>query len=208
MSNNRYYGRNTGIISRDLSSTDKEYNKEPSWFDEFVENLEKNAVQSREKDSSTYDQISQILGKKSKYSSVEEAVQDMRKRTGLEAFLNAKAESEKKSKKTASTDVEPVIFKSLPKVKIFIDNFVSDRPGIAIEAVVHALELYFNKDINKEELDDDLRSYINNKIQEVKSMHPEKNDADNMEIGKLDTNDSSDIELNSDVFQGCMPAKV
>ncbi len=201
---NKYSPRLNGIISRDTDSRDNE-TKLPSWLENFAKDLQKTSVQSRQQDESTYDQISNILGNKSKFSSVEEAVQDMRRRTGFEAFINAK--SEKENNKKIAENVQPALFSELPKVKIFIDNYIQDRPGTAIEAVIHALEQYFSKELSQEHLDDSLRRYIDSKILETKNLNPDDQNND-LNIGKLDKNDSDDISSNSDVFQGCMPAKI
>ena len=59
-------------------------------INELKNNLEKDAVQSREKDQSLYDQINNIINNKSKYPSVQAAVEDMKERSGLTAYLKNK----------------------------------------------------------------------------------------------------------------------
>src|SRR5271169_374332 len=88
----KYYGRASSNISRDTSSVETS-GREPSWFADYVKNLEKEAVKSKRDDYSLYDQINGILGNKSKYSSVEEAVLDMQRRTGLLDLLNQKKQA-------------------------------------------------------------------------------------------------------------------
>lgn len=178
--------RNSPAFSRDDNT------KAPDWFKDFANNLEKNSVQPK---SNTYDQIADILGIKSRYSSVEEAVSDMRKRVGLDVLL-AKASFE-----------SPKAFEVLPKTKIFVDNFIADRPGVAIEAVVHALEKFFGGQLGQEYLDDSLRAYINKKIMENEQF-TDNSDSDDMHLGKVDTDITNADDLNSDVFQGCTPTKI
>ncbi|HWZ21353.1 MAG TPA: hypothetical protein VNW06_01795, partial [Cytophagaceae bacterium] len=96
----KYANRTSPVINR------QSYNVEaapqfPNWMDEFARNLEKSSVHSRERDQSLYDQISSIIsGNRSKYPSVEAAVQDMHERTGLSALQNQiRAEKKEQNKK-------------------------------------------------------------------------------------------------------------
>lgn len=185
MSDNRYTARAISAINRDTSFTEEAESKKPNWFDEFERNLEKNAVQSQRSSKSIYDQISAILGNsKSKYSSVEEAVQDMQQRTGLTAFLT--------QQKKASQ--EPEIFQKLPEMKIFIDNYIAARPGTSVEAVVHDLLKLDNvrNALPDNDVDNEIRTYINNKITDIKSMHGSNNDSINFDLGKVE--DTSKVE--------------
>src|SRR5271166_2031273 len=108
----KYYGRAPSSISRDTSSTDSG-DREPSWFSDYVSNLEKAGVKSKKDDYSLFDQINNILGNKSKYSSVEEAVLDMQRRTGLLELI----------KQTKSAQAQDTL-KNIPQLKIFVDNYV------------------------------------------------------------------------------------
>jgi hypothetical protein len=188
--------RSSYIISRDNDSFDRTQ-KEPEWADDFFANLQKESVHSKQKDVSLFDQISQIIGGKSKYSNVEEAVLDMQKRTGLYDYLK-KSASEKHN--------EPAIFQEMPEVKTFIDNYIEDRPGSAIEAVVSAILRVDNlkKKLADEDINDDVRKYINDKITESKKLHGDVNQV-NLNLGKVDLSDAN-IGAEDDFFAGCTPA--
>lgn len=196
MSNNRYNARALPVISRDTSYTEEPYNGEmPAWYNEFVKNLE---VQSTKSQRSIYDQITSILGNsKSKFSSVDEVVEDLKHRTGLKAFLQAKQ----------ANMSEPKIFSEIPQMKIFIDNFISDRPGTSIESVVHELlriDTIRDKLPSKIDIDDDVKAYINVRIGESKERStPDVNNV-NMNLGKVEP--SNDIDVDNP-FQSCEPTK-
>ena len=197
----KYFGRSLSNVSRDTYAVDHG-EKQPSWFNDFVSNLEKVSVKSKKNDYSMIDQINNILGNKSKYSNVEEAVLDMQKRTGLFDFLQ--------SKKASQNSVqEPEIFKTIPAMKMFIDNYVESRPGTSIESVVHdLLRIKSIKEVlpEKNDVPEAVRYYINNKIKSFKTSHPES-DAENMQLGKLDLQLNDDMAKDNDPFGGCTPNK-
>lgn len=204
---NKYRANGRSLsISRDEDSKEPA-EKLPAWLDNFaksIEKTEKEAVESRKQQDSTYDQISQILGTKSKYCNVEEAVADMRKRTGLSDFLQSRANAEIKKE-----DKTPALFTELKDTKTFIDNYIKSIPGIAIDAVVEALKRHFKGRLPAEKLDEDLSNYINKAILEEKQSRPnDASDSNNLNIGKLDTKENDISQENTDFFQGCMPAKV
>lgn len=198
MSRQKYY------ISRDVGAYDAG-DREPSWFQDYVKNLEKEAVKSKREDYSLFDQINSILGNKSKYSNVEEAVLDMQRRTGLFDLLKQKKEAQAViSKKYENSK----IFQEIPNMKIFIDNYIEGRPGTSVDAVVHDL---LRDPTIKEKLpsgDDvpvEVRHYINDKLLESKIMHPESGE-ENLELGKVDLS-TDDNSSDNDPFASCMPAK-
>src|SRR5882757_8278629 len=117
MSNNKYSRRTIPSVSREDSSA--------SWIDDFLGNLEKESTKSQSQaQRSIYEDISAIIGNtKSKFSNVEEVVQDLKERTGLSALLKVKASLEQ------STYKEPEIFKQIPEMKTFIDNYTAARMG-------------------------------------------------------------------------------
>ena len=197
---NKFNARSLSTISRDTNSIEAT-SKEPSWFNDFVSNLEKNSVQSKQQ-ISTFDQINQILGNKSKYSTVEEAVLDMQKRTGLYDYLRTK------SAQGQTPTVFPPLFKDIPELQTFIDNFVKDRPGVSVEAVIHdilRLQSIKQKLPQSDDVPDDVKHYINGKILECKQNHPEK--TDELGLGKLDLSTDENTAKDNDPFRGCTPAK-
>lgn len=201
MPSNKYYGRSVSNISRDNGAVERS-EREPSWFGDFVSNLEKNSVKSK-KDVSVIEQINSILGNKSKYSNVEEAVLDMQKRTGLFDYLQRKQAALEAPKQ------EPEIFSKIPMMKTYIDNYVKGRPGTSAESVANDLMAFGPvKDHlpQSDTLPPDVYRYINDKIAETKSAHP-NSDAENMDIGKLDMHIDDNVTKDNDPFANCMPNK-
>jgi hypothetical protein len=194
---NKYFTRNSSIISRDESSFDRG-DRTPSWFNDFAKNLEKESAKPKSQDYSLFDQINSILGNKSKYSTVAEAVEDMQKRTGLYDILQRKQAS-------ASHYSNIQIFKDIPVLKTYIDNYIDDRPGTSVEAVIHDLlkiKTIKEKLPQSDDVPLEVKKYINDKIMEVnKSI--QKNDNDNFELGKLDL--SEDTSVVDDPLGGCEP---
>lgn len=204
MSNQKYYGRSVSNISRDNSATDN-CNREPSWFAEYVNNLEKAAVKSKKDDYALFDQINNILGNKSKYSNVEEAVLDMQRRTGLLELLNQKKQAQTNFKSKYDNSE---IFKKIPTLKIYIDNYVEDRPGTSVEAVIHDLLKIKSIKENLPEGDDvpeDVKRYINDKISQSNTSGNDIN-KENLDLGKLDLSTDDNVSDDNDPFKGCTPA--
>ena len=199
MSRQKYY------ISRDVDAYDAG-DREPSWFKDYVKNLEKEAVKSKRQDYALFDQINSILGNKSKYSSVEEAVLDMQRRTGLLGLLKQRKEAQAIiSKKYENSK----IFGEIPSMKIFIDNYIEGRPGTSVDAVVHDLLRDPSIKDKLPEGDDvpvEVRRYINDKLLESKMMHPEFGE-ENLQLGKIDLSPDENTSSDNDPFASCMPAK-
>lgn len=197
--------RQNHFISRDVDHYDSG-DKEPSWFKDYVKNLEKEAVKSKKDDYALFDQINSILGNKSKYSSVEEAVLDMQRRTGLLGLLLKKKEAQAAiSKKYENAK----IFGDIPNMKIFIDNYIESRPGTSVDAVVHDLlrdPSIKNKLPEGDDVPIEVRHYINDKLLESKIMHPESGE-ENLELGKIDLSTDDNSSSDNDPFASCMPAK-
>lgn len=84
-------------------------NSEDSWLDSLEKNLEKSAVTTRS-DTSLFDQINSIMNNKSKYTSVNHAVDDMMERSGLKKHLDkvkvSKEEPKQDNKKLASKEYD------------------------------------------------------------------------------------------------------
>jgi len=176
---NKYSRRALPSVSRDDSSAEKSANN-PSWIDDFIGNLEKTSVQSQSQaQRSIYDDISAIIGNtKSKFSNVDEAVKDLKERTGLNALLRVKA----------SLDSEPESFKTIPEMKVFIDNYVADRPGTSVESVCHELmklDDVRNKLPDRSDVDDGVKAYISKRIGEATMQQADHNKVD-LHLGKVD----------------------
>ncbi len=195
MSRNKLYGRSPSIISRD-GMNEKQTEKTPNWISEFASELEKKAVHSKDQDDSLYNQISQILGKKSKYSTVEEAVLDMQKRSGLYEYVN--------KIKAASAENDLEILTKYPNINNLIDNYIHDNHGeVVIPALLEKIKLLVpgTKD---SDFNDNFAKFINDKVIEFKKTRPSLNN-NNPNIGKEDTSYSDVEDHSTDVFKGCNP---
>jgi hypothetical protein len=205
---NKYYSRNQPIVSRDEDSREREVRR-PDWFNQFAADLEKSSAQPKDKANpranidSTFDKINQILGNKSKYSSVQEAVLDMQKRTGLLDMLNKKAQFTEEMQNIKV----PGIFAKIPDMKVFIDNFVESRPGVAVDAVVQSMLKIRSiraKLPNTDDVDQDVKRYISEKIAEAQMLHPKSELGSH--IGKTDLSvDDASAAKDNDPFSSCMP---
>lgn len=86
------FGRSVPVVSRDTSAVERTTSADPSWYSGFVAALDKQSVKSRQQDYSLFEQISSMMTHKSKYSTVDEAVDDFKKRTGLDKYLTSLAQ--------------------------------------------------------------------------------------------------------------------
>ncbi len=173
---NRYSRRAIPSVNRADAPAD--------WIDDFIGNLEKESTKSQSQaQRSIYDDISAIIGNtKSKFSNVEEIVQDLRERTGLNALLKAKASLEQ------TTYKEPEIFQQIPEMKTFIDNYTAARMGTSVASVMHELmklDSIRDKMPEGSDIGDDVQTYISRKIGENLSHSPDLNQVD-LGLGKVD----------------------
>jgi len=189
---------------------------EDNWMNQLAKNLESNAVEPRQQ-KSMYDQINNIMNtKKSKFSSVEDAVQDMRERSGLKAYLDkVKQAAARKAAKTAQTQntstsgAAPTIFTTAPMVKNTLENFVHETRGnSSVPAILEKIKEIHRMDAPdpKDWDDENLIKYISVLNSKEKSKFP-KNDAEYMELGRSTRLQDKDIDIeNTDAFHSLMPA--
>lgn len=116
---------------------------EDYWLNELKSNLQKSAVQSKEKDDYLFNQINSIInGTKSKYSSVADAVEEMKERSGLTAYLTkVKLSETNETKKIASdSSSEPVVFKNNSSIQKTLENYISSTKGnMPIPAILNKI---------------------------------------------------------------------
>lgn len=164
--------RNRGTISRDNSFSTYS-SEDPSWAKDYFEAVEKYSIKSRREDSALFDEINQILGNaKSKYSSVEEAVLDMQKRTGLFDVLQKQA-----------AEGTPEMFKMFPDLKDFIKDKLDVFPGSAVSAIGDLIlqePKYKNAIPSGEHIPADVEEYINKLKVDMSPQEDDKSD------GKVD----------------------
>jgi hypothetical protein len=195
----KYY-RSMPPISRDNGAIDRG-EPTPAWLSEFTNNLEKEAVKSKQEDYSLYDQINSILGNKSKYSTVQEAVEDMKKRTGLSLYLD---------QLKATAQAQTSLFEQIPELRTFIDNYVKARPGTSIDAVIHDLlkiKSIQNKLPKSDDVPDEIKRYINDQIASARDSSPASHSGENLQLGKVDLSVDDDLTNENNPFRGCEPTR-
>jgi len=177
----------------------------PNWLKEYssklekIETLDKEAVESaKTKQVQTNSLIQQILGVTPKFSSVEEAVHDLQKRTGLQAYL------ELTTKKANQVESLRTLFKKYPDILTFINNRVEsskDANVISDDLSKSYLKQYISTD-----LEEPLRSFIFAKVKKHSEQLQENRES--LPSGKMDNQlDMRDNNSNNDYFASCMPSK-
>lgn len=219
--------RNQSVISRQSDSGQSE----DHWLREFENKLQKTSVQPR--GDSLYDQINSIMNTKSKYPSVQAAVDDMMHRSGLSTYLDNVKESHHEtptsSKKTAQQvtvekkpeatdanpekqDTTPEVIKSKPSIARTLDNIIKESKGnMSIPAIISRLHSLHAQDISQEGAWDDerlIRLVSNLNLQAKKDNPSNFENFDHLGQGDRGTADSDIDKSNTDAFNALMPAKI
>lgn len=194
-----------------------EPNSENHWLHEFEKTLQKSSVQPRGK--SVFEEITSIMNSKSKYPSVQAAVDDMMHRSGLTTYLETVKESQERipeqiPTKTAQVNElkhEPKALK-IPGLKKTLDNIVRETKGnLPLSAIIRRLQAMYSKDSSDEGVwdDEDLIRLVSQCNLEAKKNNPGVFD-DYSSLGKSDhVHDESDMDpSNTDAFNILMPAKI
>lgn len=217
------YVRHQSVISRySDENADGDH-----WLKQFEKTLQKGAVQPRNVENSLFDQINSIMNGKSKHPSVAAAVEEMRERSGLVAYLDMSKvsnESKNKSTKTSSTktaadqngvvekkvDLTPMIIKKCPQVKSTLENYIRDTKGnLPIPAIIEKIRSIHQSDVS------DARDWEDDKLLLLVSklnLNAKKNNPAVFEqysnLGTHDNTDETDIDpSNTDAFHSLNPAK-
>ena len=198
-----------------ISSRKDDRLSDDDWALKFERALEKNAVQPVSNDRSVYDQINSIMNGKSKYSSVQAAVDDMKKRSGLTDYLNKITVSKTQETNKIATqqdkqpNKQPELFVKYPEVKQTFQNYVtSTRGNLPIPAIVDKVRSIHRNDVLDQGLweEEDLLKAIHrmNLVEEIKYTHQDKD----LNLGKGDMSDSDFDQSNSDAFLSLTPVKM
>jgi hypothetical protein len=152
------YNRHQSVISRQVDENiDGDH-----WLKQFEKKLHKDAVQPRSVDQSLFDQINNIMNNKttSRYTSVEAAVEDMKARSGLTAYLEkdfnkVSTKETSKSKKIASDQntkedkTTPSVIIKCPAVRQTLDNYIRDTKGnLPIPAIIDKIRSIHQSDVS------------------------------------------------------------
>ena len=216
------YIRHPSVVNR-LAD---EHIDEEHWLKQFHKKLQKDAVQPRNVDQSLFEQINSIMNTRSKYPSVEAAVEDMKERSGLTAYLktlNKISEDDvggAATKKTASEgaptvgaekkDKTPVVLRKKPEILRTIENYIRDTKGnLPVPAIIQKVQSIHQVDVSdpKDWEDDNLIRLVSKLNLSAKRDNPGVyENYDN--LGRRDTVNDSDIDsANTDAFHALNPAK-
>lgn len=213
------YVRHQPVVSRQADSgIDEDH-----WLNQFQKKLEKGAVQPRNVDNSLFDQINSIMNnKKSKHTSVEAAVEDMKERSGLTAYLDKVKQSNTETSvgtKTASdnndafekkVDMTPVVMKKFPGIKNTLENYIRDTKGnLPVPAIIEKIRSIHQSDVSdgKDWDDDKLIRLVSKMNLEAKRDNPSNFENYN-NLGSRDVGTESEIDpSNMDAFHALNPAK-
>ena len=175
------YNRHQSVISRQAD----EHIDEDHWLKQFQKSLQKGAVQPRSVDMSLFEQINSIMNNKSKHSSVEAAVEDMKERSGLTAYLdkinktsNTISIDELLSRKTASDNNNiidkkipldetkkvslPKLLQECPKIENTLRKYIKSTNGnLPVTSIIVHIRYIHDKDVgnSKNWDDEDLQSF-------------------------------------------------
>lgn len=194
-----------------------EHTSEDHWLKQFEQKL---AVQPRNPNqSSLFDQINSIMnGAKSKYPSVEAAVDDMKARSGLTAYLDKVrgASIDGQPVKIASDTNNtidkriPIVFRKKPDISKTLDNYIRDTKGnLPVPAIIDKLRSIHQSDVTdgKDWEDDNLILEVSKRNLAAKRSNPDSYDS-YANLGSRDVGTAADIDpSNGDAFHGLMPAK-
>jgi len=213
--------RHQSVISRQSDAPDSD----DHWLREFENKLQKTSVQPR--GNSLYDQISTIMNGKSKYPSVQAAVDDMMHRSGLTDYLQTKTSSEEeapptKSRKTAQNMVEnkaddhdpkePQVMREKPSIKRTLENIIKETRGnMPVPAVISRLRALHAGDVGDDAAWEDerlIRMVSNYNLRAKKDNPGNYDNFDNLGQGDHSTADRDIDPSNTDAFNALMPAKI
>lgn len=202
--------RHQTVISRQSEEGQNDH-----WLREFESKLQKTSVQPR--GQSVYDEIASIMNTKSKYPSVQAAVDDMMHRSGLSTYLDTVKESQEKipnekPTKTAQEKSLPRALIKVPKAERTLQNIIESSEGyMPISAIIRRLQAIHERDTADESVweDDDLKKFINErKIEAQKNKPATFENFDNLGKGDHDSLDTDIDVSNTDAFNILMPAKI
>jgi hypothetical protein len=214
--------RHQSVINR---QSDEE-NSEDHWLKQFERTLQKGAVQPRGGDN-LFEQINTIMNGKSKYPSVQAAVDDMMQRSGVTDYINVSATETKGKPKTAQQAAAqpvpniptkkvdndtPTVIKQKPSILRTLENIIKDTHGnMPVPAVISRLHTLHANDVTDEAAweEDNLIRLVSKFNLQAKANNPTSyENYDNLGQGDHSTADSEIDPSNTDAFNALMPAKL
>jgi hypothetical protein len=191
---------------------------EDHWLKQFERNLQKGAVQPRAQQS-LFEQINSIMNQSSKYSSVEDAVEDMKERSGLTAYLKKSETENSEVIKKASDDNQtsekksklPLVIQKFPSILKTLQNCIRDSKGnLPIPAIIERVRSIHNNDVSdaKDWDQDDLMYLVSQLNLDAKKGNPSNYENHNNLGGRDSLSDSEVDPSNTDAFFALNPAKI
>ena len=214
------YNRHQSVITTNSESANEDH-----WLKQF-ENQLKTAVQPRSTDSSLFDQINSIMNGKSKYPSVEAAVEDMRERSGLTAYLkkNSSEELTIKESNEILTKVRKaaqainnkfdknsvIVLRKAPQIFSTIQNYIASSKGnLPVPAIIEKIKSIHKNDVsdNADWEDENLMRLISRMNLNEKKNNPQFFE-NYSNLGTQEEMNDKDIDpSNNDFFSGLNPVK-
>lgn len=213
------YSRHQSVVSRQADGPIDE----DHWLKQFHKTLQKGAVQPVRQES-LFDQINSIMNGKSKYPSVAAAVEDMKERSGLTAYLDkiSKSSEEPVASKTVTAsdnnaafekkvDGVPIVIEKCPSIKKTFENYCEDTKGnLPLSAIISHVQSIHKGDVSdaKDWDDDRLLHFVSklNLAAKQKNPYVDKGEAN---LGRRDVGSDSEIDpSNTDAFNALTPAKI
>lgn len=211
------YMRHQPAVTRNSDSSASEN----SWLGQMNKNLSKEAVQPKSVDQTLFHQINSIMNGKSKYPSVAAAVEDMKQRSGLTAYLasiNKTSEDEQNEAthtKTAAAENNlspskvPVVIQKCPQIETTLKNYIQDTKGnLPISAIIDKVRTIHSNDVSDAKAWDD-----ENLIRLVSRMNltEKQNNPSNFQtyqnLGRRDVSVDDIDASNTDAFHALNPVK-
>jgi len=213
------YNRHQSIVSRHVDENiDGDH-----WLMQFEKKLHKDAVQPRSVDQSLFDQINNIMNNKatSKYTSVEAAVEDMKARSGLTAYLEkdfnkVSTKETSNSKKTASDQntkedkTTPSVMTKCPAVKQTLENYIKDTKGnLPIPAIIDKIRSIHQNDVSDAtDWDDEKLIRLVSKLNLIAKRDNPEVFQNYQNLGRREQMSESDFDQsNVDAFHSLNPVK-
>ena len=206
-----------------ISKTSDDGEREDHWLHEFEKSLQKGAVQPAAQQS-IYDQMYSIMNQKSKYSSVQDAVDDMKSRSGLTSYLDKVKQADRDENNdgvTKSASVEkdqnqvidkriPIVIRKCPAIQKTFENCIRDSRGnLPIPIILDKVRGIHQGDVSdaKDWEEDKLMLLVSDlNLKEKSKNYSGSNNGSN--LGGYDSDNNSDIDpANTDAFSGLNPAE-
>jgi len=213
--------RHQSVISRQSDAS----NSDDHWLREFENKLQKTSVQPR--GNSLHDQISSIMNSKSKYPSVQAAVDDMMQRSGLTDYLQTKTSSDEeldptKRRKTAQDQNDgkgkkkdpktPQVIQEKPSILQTLKRIIRESRGnLSVPTLINRLRSLHANDVSNNGAWEDerlIRLVSKYKLTAMKNNPHTYDRFDNLGESDHSTAEKDIDPSNTDAFNALMPSKI